>query len=186
MKDERDRGRRIGQRELPADYVREATLHVAAPLEGQALTTHAAMVLRIGEERLALPAALVDEVAEPRPHHSLPQRRSGALLGVVNVRGELVPCVSLALLLGIEVAGVPEGRGTARLLVLRDRHRRVAVPADEVQGLLRYRDDGLRPLPATLPGTLAHARALLPLDAGRHAALIDQERLLRALERSLA
>ena len=89
------------QRELPEGYVQEATRHYAAPIERQALATQAAMVLRIGAEWLALPAALADEVAEPRPHHSLPHRRSGALLGVVNVRGQLLPCVALAPLLGI-------------------------------------------------------------------------------------
>jgi chemotaxis-related protein WspD len=177
---------RPAQRALPEDYVHEATRHVATPLERQALAAHAAMVLRIGAEWLALPAALADEVAEPRPHHSLPHRRSGALLGVVNVRGQLLPCVALAALLGIEPAGDGDDRRRARLLVLRQRQHRLACPADEVHGLLRYGDDELQPLPATLPGVLAHARALLPLAGGRHAALLDEQRLLSALERSLA
>jgi chemotaxis-related protein WspD len=38
----------------------------------------------------------LDEIVGPRPVHSLPHRRNPALLGLVNVRGELVICVSLA------------------------------------------------------------------------------------------
>src|SRR2546422_1979826 len=37
----------------------------------------------------------IAEVAERRVIHSLPHRRTGIVLGVVNVRGELLVCVSL-------------------------------------------------------------------------------------------
>ena len=174
------------QREVPEDYVCEATLRYARPLQSKEHGELSALVFRVGSEWLALPTALIDEVAEARPRHSLPQRRSGALEGIVNVRGELLACVSLQRLLGIEAAPAPAtpARGS-RLLVLRQRHRRLACPVDEVASVLRYHERELQPPPATLDPTVAYTRALLPCPCGR-AGLLDAERLLRALERSVA
>ena len=60
------------------------------------------MIFRVGTEWLALPAAAIQEVSNLRPVHRVPHRTSGVLLGVVNVRGELLICVSLARVFGIE------------------------------------------------------------------------------------
>ena len=73
-----------------------------------------------------MPTSVIAEVAERRVIHSLPHRRTGIVLGVVNVRGELLVCVSLAQLLGVEhkpEESAPRERRQAlrRLLVVRDR-----------------------------------------------------------------
>ncbi len=60
------------------------------------------------------------EVTNLRPIHSLPHRRSGVMLGLANVRGELLICVSLAMLLGVAPAAAkrdnlhPPARAVAR------------------------------------------------------------------------
>ena len=53
-------------------------------------------------EWLALPTQAFQEVAEHRTVHSLPHRERGIVLGLVNIRGELLICVSLGHLLGLE------------------------------------------------------------------------------------
>ena len=63
-----------------------------------------ALVFRINAEWFALPTQAFQEVAEHRPVHSLPHRRHGTVLGLVNIRGELLICVSLGHLLGLERA----------------------------------------------------------------------------------
>lgn len=170
------------EREAPDDYLREASEHYAAPQAAKRGDERSALVFRIGPEWLALPTTLVDEAADPRARHSLPQRRSGAALSIVNVRGELLACVSLRALLGIEAAE-PAVR-EARLLVLRQRQRRLACPVDQVDGILRYDPRALQPPPATLAAG-GFTRAMLQ-QAGRSVGLLDEEPLLRALERSLA
>ena len=79
-------------------------------------------MFRLGAEWFALPTIAVDEVAELRGIHSLPHRRGGMLLGLVNVQGELIVCVSLARVLGLKnvVASTAgeDGPRRARLLVV--------------------------------------------------------------------
>ena len=62
------------------------------------------MVFRIGAEWIGLPTDVFQEVAEECIVHTLPHRRGGVLAGLVNVRGELLLCVALEILLGMEPA----------------------------------------------------------------------------------
>lgn len=60
------------------------------------------VVFRIGPELFALPTQVLHEVAESRGIHSLPHRRHSVVLGLVNIRGELLICVSVGRLLGLD------------------------------------------------------------------------------------
>ena len=60
------------------------------------------VIFRIGPEWLALPTRVFQEIAERRTVHSLPHRQHGVVLGLINIRGELLICVSLGQLLGLE------------------------------------------------------------------------------------
>jgi hypothetical protein len=62
------------------------------------------LVFRIGDEWLALPTPIFKRIVQTRPIHTLPHRQHRAVLGVVNVQGELLVCMSLAHLLGFEAA----------------------------------------------------------------------------------
>lgn len=96
------------------------------------------LVFRLADEWLALATARLVEVVEQLPIHSLPHQRSRSLLGVANVHGSLVACVSLAELLGIASSAAPESSGrrvTPRMLILADQGGPVVVPVDEVDGI---------------------------------------------------
>lgn len=157
---------------------------LARPEPPVAPTDAAAMVFRVGAEWLAVPVALAATVAPPAPVHRLPHRSGGALLGVVNVGGRVLPAVSLAPLLGIETAGVPAPLGRhafERLLVLVLAGRRVAVPVAEVHGILRYAAGAMRPPAATLGHLPAPLLAGVIADSAIEAGLLDAARLERAL-----
>jgi chemotaxis-related protein WspD len=162
----------------------------AADKQEQARGTHSAFVFRVGGEWLAITTAVVDEVADLRAVHSLPHRRTGVVLGLANVRGELLVCVSLAQLLGVEAKvedAAPRERRHAlrRLLVLRDRGLRLAFPVDEVHGTQRYHEAELKPAPSTVArATASYSRAVLPW-VGHAVGLLDEELLFHSLNRSL-
>ncbi|MCA0056597.1 MULTISPECIES: chemotaxis protein CheW [unclassified Mesorhizobium] len=149
-----------------------------------------AVLFRLGNEWLALPAGIFHEVAESRPVHSLPHRRNSAVLGIANVRGELLICLSLAELLGIDEAKEEEqGRRAKifrRLVVVGERDKRVAFTVDEVHGLHRYRARDTLAVPATIGKTLSAATvAVLPWRE-RAVGCLDPGQLLTMMDRSMA
>jgi chemotaxis signal transduction protein len=172
---------------------REATLsreveteHFAQPRETGRPKDRSAIMFRIGSEWLALALSAVDEVVELGELHSLPHRRSPLVLGLVNVRGQLLVCVSLARLLGIATDAEEDAGNPRRLLVLRGPGGRLAARVDEVQHTHRYHEGELLPPPATITrsGT-TFSRGAIALD-DRLFASLDETRLLNALTRSLA
>ncbi|NIE65300.1 chemotaxis protein CheW [Burkholderia sp. Ax-1719] len=148
------------------------------------------LVFRVGAEWLALTAAALRYVGEARPIHSLPHRRSPAVLGVVNVRGVLTLAASLAELLHIDAsAPVAANTGariaTPRLLVTEWDGEMTAFPVDDVEGVAYFGADELLPAPATL----AHAagrnvRGVFPW-RGRSVGVLEPDALFGALTRSL-
>lgn len=174
---------RLRRRAVPEGYREQASAHYAQALGAEAGAQAAVLVFRVGPEWLGLNVALLAELTELRAPRPLPQRRGGALQGLVNVRGELLPCVSLARLLGI--AGSGPGGGLPRLLVLRDAQaRRLACPVDEVQGLWRHAEAARVAAPTTLAES-SLVRARVPGAGGIGISLLNEELLLRSLERSL-
>lgn len=144
--------------------------------------TESATIFRIGSEWFALPTLVLDEIVGARSIHSLPHKRNPALLGLANVRGELVICVSIAPLL----TGAPRSATEDRLIVIRHPGGRLACPVDEVQHTHHYAPGHLEPVPVTVSRSVSSlTRGLLPW-RGRMVARLDERALFEALGRSLA
>ena len=183
-------GRAMHARPIPDGYQKEWTSIVASRKQVQTRTGLAAVVFRIGHEWLALPAGLVDEIVEQRTVHSLPQRPSPILLGLVNIRGKLQLCVSIASLLGIKPDGGAQQKIEQRviyprMLVIRDEQRRFVFAVDEVLGTHRYAENDLESLPSTLTGALnKYSTGALKMGS-KNVGFIDPELLLYAFSRCL-
>src|SRR5262249_52549954 len=133
-------------RPLGAEYREEWTQHIAREKASISRARVSALLFRIGPEWLGLPTDAFQEVAERRPIHSLPHRRQGMVVGLVNIRGELLICVSLARLLDIQTkpAAAPSARAMQdRLLVVKWDGQRLVCPVEEVHGIHRFLADEL-------------------------------------------
>ena len=175
-------------REPPAGTNAGWTAHFAEPLAQAAAGTVSLFVFRIGPDWLAMPAALVTEVAPERTVHSLPHRRRGALLGVVNVHGALVMCVSIGAVLGLDAAPAdaaarPFARG--RIVLIRHGDLRAACPVDEVSGVHRVEPAVLADTPAAVSGPRACVTHLWAWRDGT-VGVLDETLLGQALRRSVA
>ena len=214
-------------RPMPLNYRRERAEHYAREKPVVVSGARVSVVIfRLGREWLALPtSALVEVVAGegagardqgsgPDPLHlspgtrihTLPHRRRGLALGLVNVRGELLICASAARLLGLEerqnevgkikneetghaVAGpssssIPHS-AFARLLVASWNGQRVAFPVDAVHGIHRFAQAELQPPPATLARSAqAYTHGVFAWRE-RTVGQLDAERFFGALNRSL-
>lgn len=181
---------RLLDRESPDDYLREWTARIAAEKTVADAGTMSGLIFRIGPEWLSLPTRIFQEVAEHCMVHSLPHRAGGVVLGVVNIRGELLVCASLAVLLALENADADKpGSGRKicrRLLVVNRDGNRLACPVDEVFGVQRYHPRELRPVPATLAeSAVTYTTGLLPW-RDRTVGCLDDELLFYTLNKRLS
>jgi chemotaxis-related protein WspD len=144
-------GQHLLEREPPAEFVEEWTRALARPETAAPGETVAVLIFRIGAEWLALDVRFLVEVALMRVIRRVPERTNRMLLGLVNIRGELQPCVALTELLSIETAAGPG----ERLLIVGDPPRQWAFAVDEVAGVERLPLRGM----GNIPSSVAHSRA---------------------------
>ena len=176
-------------RPVPVEFTIDQTDHFAKAKPADDRDTQSVVIFRIGPEWFALRTSVVAEVAERRVVHSVPHRRTGIVLGVVNVRGELLVCVSLGRLLGLESSGEspagPHRAGQDRLLVVRGNGVRAGFPADEVCGVQRFHSRELKEVPTTVSkAAAAHSRAVVSWRE-QVVCLLDDHKLFHTLQRSL-
>lgn len=175
-------------RALPPGYRQEWTEYLAEKKKPEAGSRISVVIFRLGSEWLALPTHALQEVTEQRPIHSIPHRRRGVVLGLVNVRGELLVCVSLARLLGLDHGASPEELRSyyGRLLILMWDGARLAFPADEVHGIHRlHPEDATHPPMMTAQAALTFTRGVFSCQQ-KMVGLLDPEPLFSILNRSLA
>lgn len=151
------------------------------------IKTRSIVVFRLGEEWLGLPTRCLVEVSPVQTIHSLPHQRSRALLGVANVRGALVACLSFVELLGLDSGSAPANasRIMPRMLIVAAEGGPVVVPVDEVDGIHAIETrllDG-----ASAPAQNANARFTRGVVQwkDRSLRLLDEQQLLSAVNRSL-
>lgn len=175
--------------DLPADYLERWTSHVAQAKVLAETDTHSAVVFRIGDEWLALPTTLFNEIAGIGAIHTVPHRRNGVVLGLTNIRGELLVCVSLREVLGLQQAGErkrdKQRAAAGRFLVIQHEGDRVVCPVDEVHGIRRFHAREKMPVPSTLAkATATYTEALLPWQQ-KSVGLLDAQLLFYSINRSL-
>lgn len=189
-----DAATRLLDRAPPGGYLEEWSEHlasagVAKPVVAATPPVASLTIFRVAGEWLALPTTVVHEVAELRVVHSLPHRRNGILLGIVNLQGTLVVCVSLGALLGLAAETTPDV-AQPRLLVIGGTTRRDSTRfvfrADAVYGLLRPESRALSRVPATLGGASARFSQALLTWQDRKVGCLDATLVLAGLERGVA
>lgn len=182
MSDESLASRILFDREVDRDTLAEWTAQAAAPKPSGETRRTGALLVRAGEEWIAIPASIIDQALPAGPIHKVPFLSNRTFLGLCNVDGELTPCVSLAALIGAQ-PGTSASR--ARFIAVSTTRGRFALLVDEALGTHGFDPAALSPPPDTLarsPRPVIRAMAVME---GRHAAVADEERLAAALEECL-
>jgi chemotaxis-related protein WspD len=175
-------GRTLFEREAPGGYADEWTQALRAGKKLEQVESMSILVFRIGTEWLGLPTTALSQISDVRKIHALPHRSNAVLLGLVNVRGRIQICCSLAALLGIAPSDAREATGPLAyrrmIVVARDRDCWV-LPVDEIDGVRRFRPRHVRDKPVTVARARAHfTRVVVELDKG---VLLHSERAEAAL-----
>ncbi|MGA1263186.1 MAG: chemotaxis protein CheW [Prochlorothrix sp.] len=146
--------------------------------------TQTLIIFRLGQETLAFPVALLQRVMSPEVIHRVPHRQNSVLLGLVNVRGEILLCLSLAALLSIAATPNPPAQtlAKARWLVMGEAGQPWVTPVDEIYGIHRVQTPSLEAPPIVVTQTtVAYTRGIVSWQGGK-ATVLDSDRLLAAFQ----
>ncbi|MDX2099852.1 MAG: chemotaxis protein CheW [Leptolyngbyaceae cyanobacterium bins.59] len=157
-------GRSLFERSAPTDYLKEWTDVLADTSTEQADSGQGAivrstdaisiMIFRLGQELLALPVRVLQEVTHPCVIHTLPHRSNHLFLGLVNIRGETLLCASLGSLLGLESVETRPPKANPlnlkRMVVAGREENRWVFPVDEVHGIYRFHLNELKETPVVI------------------------------------
>lgn len=116
------------------------------------------VLVRVGGERFAVALDDLDEVASVSTAIALPH--VGALvLGLANIRGELLPLLDTATLLGVST-GYRLGSANRTLVVRDQRGRRAGLPVDRVEAVEELDAALFQPQPGADPSELIRRTGL--------------------------
>jgi chemotaxis-related protein WspD len=152
-------GESLLEREPPHNYVDEwITILAETTTEAKAAENHGAatlaeavistMIFRLGNQKLAMPVRVLQEVTHPCLIQPLPHRSNELFLGLVNIRGETLLCASLSNLLSLESAEASSS--SKRMIVAGQREEKWVFPVDEVYGTYRFHLSELRDAPIVI------------------------------------
>lgn len=125
----------VTERDGGADVAKAAEPAPLEPVEGAGtdaavgITDASHLVFRVGRELFALPLDAVDEAVDVDRIQRVPEM-SAAMLGVLSLRGALVPLYASA-----AVLGAPADASRAALIFTTDRGR-IALAVDDVEDVL--------------------------------------------------
>jgi chemotaxis-related protein WspD len=178
------RGRRLLDRPAPDGYIESWAAVIAEETLGGQSATSPYLVFRLGQAWFAFLATSLQEVAAPSVIRSVPHRSRDILLGLVNVRGELHPCVSLHTLFGEESG--PQRGLMGRLLVARWAGEYWVFPADKVDGIHEVDASGIEPPPVTVSNlAMVYTQGLFRYE-DKTVAVINEAMLFSELTRRIA
>ncbi len=147
------------------------------------------LIFRLGEQWLAIATRCLAEVMPVSPIHVLPHRNSRGLLGVTNVRGTLVACLSLAELLDLDTqqdARRGERRVIPRMLIMESDSGPLVTQVDEVSGIQRIPVAHIRNAKHDDKRTISRFTAGVLQWQEQSITLLDDEQLLQTMIGSLA
>lgn len=140
----------------------------------------------VGTETYALPLGQVQEICRLEVLTQVPRTRPETL-GIMSLRGEVVPVVDLAAVLGLSpgAAGAQHASGTKalRAILLTDQQGPLALMVQAVQGVVRLLPQDMLPRPFALGGQHPELITGLGRTVKGTVALLDGPGLLRHLER---
>jgi purine-binding chemotaxis protein CheW len=130
---------------------------------------HAVLTFVVGGESYGIEIASIREIIKLRPITEVP-RMPGFLLGVISVRGVIIPVLDLRRRLHLDETAFTRA---ARILVAEMRGEPFGLLCDAVTGVVRFADDDIEPTPSTLAvSDVAFLRGIARYQAGKRERMV--------------
>jgi len=181
-------GRELLNRQAPSGYADEWANILATDTSTKTNDSISAIVFRLGEEWLSLPVSLINEITLLKSIYDIPHIKDKKIRGMVNIRGELIICMSLGYLLGIEKPDsnfIEEERSINRLIMIRENNGYIVFPVSEISGIIYYDVESLAPAPDTIKNSKLNFMLGVTRHEDKTIGCIDQDDLLESIAGSL-
>lgn len=99
----------------------------------------------VGDEEFSVPILSIQEIVKPIEYTRIPSTPT-YVLGVFNLRGNVIPLISLRMKFGL-----PEAKNTddTRMIVIKDKNQVIGYVIDKLTEALRIRESDIDPAPET-------------------------------------
>ena len=183
-------GRSLFNREIPLKYLEDWTRVVAETSNEKetffsAKNAISSMIFRLGGELLSIPVKTIQEIVVPTAVHSLPHRSDRLFLGLTNIRGETLICISLAHLLSLPVDSDEPKELLKRMIVAGNPKDRWVFLVDEVFGVHRFSPDELNEAPVVITKATETYSQLVGNWQGQKVNFLDAELIFYTLNRKI-
>jgi chemotaxis-related protein WspD len=175
-------GRALLDRPKPSS-LREEALRIVSLPPPTVSRTCGVLIFRIGTEWFGLPLKALVEVTEMRPTHRVPHRSHRILSGIVNVRGQLLLCVSMHGLL--ELQSPTPFNDKARIVHFTTGREDWTFAADEVFGIADINESSMRSAPVSVALRSGACSTSVFDHHGKHVAMLDVSRIGDELRREV-
>ena len=143
-------GRELLARQAPEDYLVAWEARAANLSDDGMVDAISVLMFRLGKEWYSIRTKFVKEVFNPLPTHAIPHRLHACFIGLVNLRGELVPCADLGKLIGASQPPADKERAWPRMIATDWEGTSWVFPVDEVRGIIYTLETALRLPPVTI------------------------------------
>ncbi|MCD6308886.1 MAG: chemotaxis protein CheW [Candidatus Latescibacteria bacterium] len=181
-------GKTLLDRDIPKELLKERTRLLSRKKTSEAPGVDTVVIFRIGEEWLALKIGLFREIVELCPIHTVPFRSNEKFIGLVNISGELVPCVSIRNVIGIARKDLPYAEISSGWMAVvgNSQGERFVFRADEISGVSRLSADELKESPATIAHSDFGLTKGVFTRGEKTIGLLDEDRFFDSLQESIS
>jgi len=181
-------GRSLLNRKTPEGYDEEWADVLASEKTAKSKNSISAVAFRLGAEWLSLPVNMINEITLLRNIYDIPHNKNKKIRGMVNIRGELIVCMSLGYLLGVEKPEndlIDEERPINRLIMIKETNGNIVFPVSEIDGIIHYDADKLASVPDTIKNSKLHFINGVTTLKSKTIGCIDHSALLDSIARTL-
>jgi chemotaxis-related protein WspD len=178
-------GRDLFERPVPSDWLEEWTESFAEEKAAETAGTVSVVICRVGEEWLALTAVRFLRIMNTRHIHTVPLRSGPVFLGLANIDGELVPCMSLSRIIGLPEAERETGNSVNRMALVELKGEHFALLADEIMEVRRIVPSEIGDAPLTVLKSASALTAGVFSIGAKTVGLLDEDKLYTILRGSL-
>ncbi len=155
------------------DFIDEENLYKKSSLK-ETKDLKEFLCFRIGEEEYALHVSFVKEIIKNRPLTEVP-KTIDFILGVISIRGEVLPVFDLKKLLDIPLTAISIN---SKIIIIDNNGEKVGLVVDGVTQILKISQDEIEETPMNISGAKKECIKGITMKDNKMVRILDMEKIL--------